>query len=59
VLKKLIEGCGGKVVDSVSKNTFCLINNDTESSSEKNLTAKKLNIPIFTEEYFIANFLEK
>ena len=57
--KKIIESHGGKVVDSVSKNTFCLINNDTESTSEKNLTAKKLNIPIFTEQYFITNFLEK
>ena len=56
-LQKLIEVAGGKVAGSVSKNTTYLINNDTESSSSKNLTAKKLGVKIISEEDFIANFL--
>ena len=56
-LKKAIEERGGKVVDSVSKNTTCLINNDVNSTSTKNQSAKKLEIPILTEEQFINRFL--
>ena len=48
---------GGKVVNSVSKNTTILINNDIDSNSSKNLAAKKLNIPIYTEENFLSEFL--
>ena len=51
-LVKDIEMHGGKVVGSVSKNTTYLINNDINSTSSKNETAKKLNIPIITEEQF-------
>lgn len=56
-LTAAIESIGGKVVSSVSKNTDILINNDIKSSSSKNQTAKKLNIPIFTEEDFINKYL--
>lgn len=56
-LKQAIEERGGKVVDSVSKNTTCLINNDVNSTSTKNQSAKKLEIPILTEEQFINRFL--
>lgn len=56
-LQKLIEVMGGKVAGSVSKNTTYLINNDTESSSSKNLTAKKLGVKIISEEEFIEKFL--
>lgn len=50
-LKNKIESAGGKVTGSVSKNTSYLINNDAENStSSKNVTAKKLGIPIITEE---------
>lgn len=56
-LKRVIEEGGGKVVDSVSKNTNCLINNDVNSTSTKNQAAKKLGIPILTEEQFINRFL--
>lgn len=56
-LKNEIENNGGKVVDSVTKNTSILINNDVTSNSSKNLSAKKLNIPIMTEEDFVKNFL--
>ena len=51
-LKAFIESKGGKVTGAVSKNTSYLINNDTESTSSKNLSAKKLGIPIITEEKF-------
>lgn len=56
-LKKLIEISGGKVVDSVSSKTSILINNDIDGTSSKNLNAKKLNIPIMTEEVFIDTYL--
>jgi DNA ligase (NAD+) len=55
-LKKYIEERGGKVVDSVSKNTTYLINNDVNSTSSKNQTAKKLGIPILTEQEFVEKF---
>lgn len=48
-LKNVIESMGGKVTGSVSKNTNYLINNDTESTSAKNLKAKELDIPIISE----------
>lgn len=56
-LKSIIEYCGGKVANSVSKNTHYLINNDINSTSSKNNQAKKFNIPIITELEFIENFL--
>lgn len=55
-LKSKIESYGGKVVGSVSKNTSYLINNDVNSNSSKNLTAKSLSIPILSEEDFIQTF---
>ena len=51
-LQKVIEAAGGKVVGSVSKNTSYLINNDIESTSAKNQTAKRLGVPIISEEDF-------
>ena len=53
-LQAKIESLGGKVTGSVSKNTNYLINNDSESASSKNKKAKELNIPILTEEDFLA-----
>ena len=55
-LKNLIESLGGKVTDSVSSKTNYLINNDINSTSSKNKTAKSLNIPILTEEEFVSRF---
>jgi DNA ligase (NAD+) len=55
-LKKVIEDNGGKVNSSISKNTDYLINNDVSSNSTKNNTAKKLNIPILSEEDFFQTF---
>lgn len=51
-LKVKIESAGGKVTGSVSKNTNYLINNDVESTSSKNMTAKKLGVPIISEKKF-------
>ena len=55
-MKEQIEKLGGKVTGSVSKKTTALINNDSESESSKNVSAKKLSIPIITEEEFIKKY---
>jgi DNA ligase (NAD+) len=55
-LKSLIESRGGKVVESISKNTTFLINNDITSASSKNKEAQKLGIPILSEEEFLKKF---
>lgn len=52
-LQAVIEAAGGKVVGSISKNTSFLINNDINSTSAKNQAAKKLGIPILSEEDFL------
>lgn len=52
-LVSMIEKYGGKVTSSVSKNTNYLINNDIDSTSTKNASAKKLGIPILTEGQFL------
>ena len=52
-IKATIEKEGGKVTNSVSSKTDYLINNDVDSTSSKNLKAKKLNIPIITEDDFL------
>ena len=57
-LKAIIESKGGKVAGSVSKKTSYLINNDIDSASSKNQTAKSYNIPILSEEDFIEMFGE-
>lgn len=55
-IKARIEALGGKVTGSVSKNTNYLINNDVDSASSKNTTAKSLGIPILSEDSFIEIF---
>lgn len=50
--KELIESLGGKVTGSVTKKTNYLINNDIQSNSSKNKTARELGIPILSEEDF-------
>ena len=55
-IKSRIEALGGKVTGSVSKNTNYLINNDVNSTSSKNATAKSLGIPILSEDDFIQTF---
>ena len=51
-LKRDIESHGGKVTESVSKNTDYLINNDIKSTSTKNKKALDLNIPIINEDEY-------
>jgi DNA ligase (NAD+) len=55
-IKDKIESLGGKVTGSVSKNTSYLINNDKDSTSAKNKSAKSLGIPILSENDFIQTF---
>ena len=55
-LKAKIEALGGKVAGSVSAKSTALINNDAASASTKNQTAKKLGIPILTEEEFLNTY---
>ena len=55
-LKAEIEAHGGKVSGSVTKKTDYLINNDINSTTAKNKTAKELDVPIITEEDFINIF---
>lgn len=55
-LKSEIEAKGGRVSSSVSSKTAFLINNDINSSSSKNKTAKKLGVPIITESEYIERF---
>lgn len=52
-LVKAIELMGGKVSGSISSKTDFLICNDSNSTSSKISKAKKLDIPIITEEDFI------
>ena len=53
-LKADIVAHGGTVVGSVSSKTSYLINNDINSTSSKNIKAKKLSIPIISEDQFIS-----
>jgi DNA ligase (NAD+) len=53
-LKADIEFHGGKVSGSISSKTDYLINNDANSTSSKNQKAKSLNIPIISEDDFLA-----
>ena len=56
-LVNAIRNHGGKASSSVTSKTFCLINNDINSNSAKNKSAKSLNIPILTEEEFLNKYL--
>ena len=56
-LQSEIESRGGRVSSAVSVKTSYLINNDNTSTSSKNLAAKKLGVPIITEENFVKKFL--
>ena len=57
-LQEEIESRGAKLSGSVSKNTFVLVNNDVNSASSKNKTAKELGIPIMSEEDFVNTYLK-
>ena len=49
-LVEYIEKLGGKVVKAISKNVNYLINNDINSTSSKNVNAKKLGVEIISED---------
>ena len=53
-----VEKAGGKVASAVSSKTDILVNNDINSQSSKNVTAKKLGIPIMTEEEFFEKYFD-
>lgn len=53
-LKRIISSKGHNLVGSVSNNTNYLINNDVNSTTDKNKKAKELGIPIITVEEFVA-----
>ena len=55
-LKAAIEARGGKVSGSITSKTNYLINNDINSNSAKNKSAKNLGIEIITEEDFLKKF---
>ena len=55
-LQNAIESIGGKVASSVSSKTTYLINNDINSNSSKNISAKKLGVEIITEDDFVEKF---
>lgn len=55
-LKEIIIQNGGKVSDAITAKTDLLINNDVNSTSAKNKTAKDKNIPILSEEEFIKKY---
>jgi DNA ligase (NAD+) len=52
-LKDYIEQRGGSVTGSVSAKTDFLINNDLNSPSSKNKSAKALDVKIITEQDFL------
>lgn len=56
--KAYVEAAGGKVTGSVTSKTNYLVNNDADSLSSKNQKAKKMGIPIITEEEFLKQFGE-
>jgi len=58
LVQKIAE-MGGKVSSSVSKKTNYLICNDKDSTSSKAVSAHKNNIPIISEEEFIAMVNER
>lgn len=58
-LKDFIEEHGGKVLNTISSKVNYLINNNVNSTSTKNKEAKKLNIPIISEDKFLELFSER
>ena len=52
--KAQIESLGGKVSGSVSAKTSYLVNNDPNSTSSKNVKAKKLSVPIISEQELLS-----
>jgi DNA ligase (NAD+) len=49
-IEELIKQAGGRPASSVSKNTFAVVTNDTDSTSSKMKKAIELGVPIWSEE---------
>ncbi len=58
-LQEKIESLGGTVGSAIKKETNYLINNDINSNSSKNKSAKEKDIPIITEQDFIDMFVKE
>lgn len=58
-IKKYIETQGGRVTSTVTNKTDYLIANDFNSTSAKSENAKKLGIPIISEQDFLKLFCDK
>jgi NAD-dependent DNA ligase len=56
IIEKLNE-VGGKLVDSINKNTFVLIVKNKEDESNKTKKAKELNIPIMEVDEFKKKYM--
>ncbi len=50
----IIKSAGGKIVGSVSKNTYALVTNDKDTQSSKMKKAQDLGIPIWSEDFLIS-----
>jgi DNA ligase (NAD+) len=53
-IERAIREAGGKTGSSVSKNTFALVTNETDTGSSKMKKAKELGIPIWSEDQLMA-----
>lgn len=56
-LRGQIESYGGQVIDSLAKDTTCLVTRDIESNSSKVKNARKWGIEILTPDDFVKKYL--
>ena len=56
--EKTVKEAGGIVKSSVTKDLNYLVTNDTSSGSSKNEKARKLSVPVISEEEFLKLFNE-
>ncbi len=56
-IEKLIKQVGGVIGSSVSKNTFALVTNETDSSSSKMKKAKELGTAIWSEDQLLQKLI--
>jgi NAD-dependent DNA ligase len=57
-LEERLKKVGAKIGSSVNKSTFAVIVKDKESTSGKSQEARTLGIPVFTEDEFVAKYLQ-
>ena len=56
--QNLVKQNGGTIKSSVTKDLNYLVTNDTSSGSSKNEKARKLSVPVISEEEFLKLFNE-